>query len=314
MTLTFHDKGKILKEFPITELSYEKKIYKKVSHTELFLIIPKGEKGFIWFRQYKGETVCLSMNMEKRKQIKNIKIQLASFKPDLCPQNGTILYGTFFIHQKKVFFSIEDIFYFMNKNISSFSQYKKLQILYTIFNEYLKQIQLTNDNIIFGLPHIDTSYDNAIEELHKIPYIVSHLQHRMLHRKSTYLNQYIEPKKYAIFSIRCCIRTEIYFLYCTLEDDTIHEYGICHIPDFNTSKMMNNLFRDIKENNNLDALEESDDEEEFQDINPGKYAHFDRSYNMLCVYNKKFSRWQPLKISKTEEITKRKIIYKLEKK
>ena len=52
MTLTFHDKGKILKEFPITELSYEKKIYKKVSHTELFLIIPKGEKGFIWFGQF----------------------------------------------------------------------------------------------------------------------------------------------------------------------------------------------------------------------------------------------------------------------
>ena len=38
------------------------------------------------------------------------------------------------------------------------------------------------------------------------------------------------------------------------------QHGICNIPDINTSKMMNNLFRDIKENNNLDTLEESDDE------------------------------------------------------
>ena len=34
------------------------------------------------------------------------------------------------------------------------------------------------------------------------------------------------------------------------------------IPDFNTSVMMNKLFRNIKENSNLDALEESDDEAE----------------------------------------------------
>ena len=30
--------------------------------------------------------------------------------------------------------------------------------------------------------------------------------------------------------------------------------------------MMNSLFRTIKENNNLDLLEESDDEEEFENI------------------------------------------------
>ena len=33
---------------------------------------------------------------------------------------------------------------------------------------------------------------------------------------------------------------------------------------------MNNLFRFIKENNNLDALEESDDEEEFENVIGGE--------------------------------------------
>ena len=313
MTLTFHDKEQIIKDFPITKLSYEKKIHKKVLHTELFLIIPKGEKGFIWFRQYKGNTICLSMYLEKESKIKDIKIQLASFKEELCIQNGTLLYGTFFVHQKRVFFSIEDIFYFINKNISAFSQYKKLQIIHLLLNEYLKQIFLIN-NIIFGLPHMEINYSVALEMFHNIPYTPSHIQHRMLHRRSTYLNQYIKQKKYAIFSIRSSIKTDIYFLYCGSQDDTLCKYGICHIPDFNTSKMMNNLFRDIKENKNLDALEESDDEDEFEDIRPEKYVHLNRIHNMLCVYNRKFARWQPLKIKENKQITKHKIICQIEKK
>jgi len=314
MMLTFHDKEKIIKEFPITKLSYEKKIYKKVSHTELFLIIPKGEKGFIWFRQYKGKAICLSMQLEKANKIKDIELQLASFSPHLCIQSGTILYGTFFLYKKRQFFSIEDIFYFMNKNISTFSQYKKLQVQYTLLNEYLKQIILSNDNIIFGLPYMETNHYTTTEMFHNVSYTPSHIQHRMLHRRAAYLNQYIRQKKYAVFSIRSSIRTDIYFLYCILKDDTLYKYGICHIPDFNTSKMMNNLFRDIKENRNLDALEESDDEDEFEDIRPEKYVHLNRIHNMLCVYNRKFDRWQPLKIEKDKQIAKREIICQIEKK
>ena len=63
----------------------------------------------------------------------------------------------------------------------------------------------------------------------------------------------------------------------------------------------------IKENKNLDALEESDDEDEFEDIRPEKYVHLNRIYNMLCVYNRKFARWQPLKIEENKQITKHKI-------
>ena len=72
--------------------------------------------------------------------------------------------------------------------------------------------------------------------------------------------------------------------------------------------------QNIKENENLDALEESDDEDEFEDISPAKYVHLNRSHNMLCVYNRKFARWQPLKIEEHQQITKHKIICQMEKK
>ena len=46
--------------------------------------------------------------------------------------------------------------------------------------------------------------------------------------------------------------------------------------------MMNTLFRDIKENRNLD-VEESDDEEEFENISLDKFVNLDKKY-IVNVY------------------------------
>jgi hypothetical protein len=59
---------------------------------------------------------------------------------------------------------------------------------------------------------------------------------------------------------------------------------------------MNNLFRNIKENKNLDLLEESDDEEDFENISDDKYVDLNKSCYMKCIYNKKFRKWEPIQI------------------
>jgi hypothetical protein len=61
--------------------------------------------------------------------------------------------------------------------------------------------------------------------------------------------------------------------------------------------MMNKLFRNIKENQNLDALEESDDEEEFENECADKFVYLDRSLKMVCQFNHKFKKWSPIKIA-----------------
>ena len=61
--------------------------------------------------------------------------------------------------------------------------------------------------------------------------------------------------------------------------------------------MMNKLFRNIKENNDLDALEESDDENEFENPNIDKFVDLTKSYKMLCNFNTKFKKWVPIKIT-----------------
>jgi len=72
--------------------------------------------------------------------------------------------------------------------------------------------------------------------------------------------------------------------------------------------MMNKLFRNIKENINLDSLEESDDEEEFENEKEDRFVFLDKKYNMVCNYNHKFKKWYPIKIVDSEN--QNKIIHK----
>ena len=87
------------------------------------------------------------------------------------------------------------------------------------------------------------------------------------------------------------IQNDIYHLIC--KD---YYVGVAAIQDYNNSVMMNTLFRRIKENDNLDLLEESDDEEEFENINEDKYVSVDTIYPMECEFIPKFQKWKPIKV------------------
>jgi hypothetical protein len=114
-------------------------------------------------------------------------------------------------------------------------------------------------------------------------------------------------KKEVIFNIKPDIQNDIYHLYCLNENNVECYYDIAYIPDFTTSVMMNKLFRNIKENNNLDALEESDDEDEFENEREDRFVFLEKTYNMVCAYNYKFKKWYPIKIAyANKNITKQK--------
>jgi 5,10-methylene-tetrahydrofolate dehydrogenase/methenyl tetrahydrofolate cyclohydrolase len=84
-----------------------------------------------------------------------------------------------------------------------------------------------------------------------------------------------------------------------LSDDSKTEkfYDTAYIPNYCTSVMMNKLFRNIKENDNLDRLEESDDEDEFENENIDKFVYLEKTYPMICKYNYKFKKWYPVSLA-----------------
>ena len=89
-----------------------------------------------------------------------------------------------------------------------------------------------------------------------------------------------------------------------MNNDIEEVYDLALIDSYKTSLFMNKLFRKIKENANLDLLEESDDEEEFENVNIDRFVYLDKHYLIECVYNNKFKKWVPQNLSRNKAITK----------
>ena len=102
-----------------------------------------------------------------------------------------------------------------------------------------------------------------------------------------------------VFIVTPSLQNDIYLLhtYSQTDQSQYKFHGYAGIQSYDTSVMMNRLFRNIKENDNLDALEESDDDDEFENTSPDKYVNLDKNYRMVCKYMQKINKWVPLRIA-----------------
>jgi len=320
--LTQDEKSYILSEFPNLKLSYEKIQHKKVYNFDLLLGIPDGKKCFAWFTTFKNNMVCILLELDNKnkREFKNVRIINSCFSTSLC--YGTILFGTLFYHMNNQFFSIEDIHSYKGKDVYNFNFKYKINKISTVLKNDIKQVSYNNSFVIFGLPLISKSnedFDKSLSDisykLHSLKYIKNNSIYKLSidDFKSDVSERFKEPvkeyvkepvkeyikekriisKQNKIFICKPDIQNDIYHLY-TLNNDYM---GLAAIPDYKTSIMMNKLFRIIKENNDLDALEESDNEDEFENSNVDKFVHLDKSYKMVCNFNNKFKKWVPIKIT-----------------
>ena len=103
-------------------------------------------------------------------------------------------------------------------------------------------------------------------------------------------------KSMTTFQVMADIQYDIYHLYAFGKNNTSVYYGIAGIPTIKTSVYMNNLFRNIKENKNIDYIEESDDEDDFENIDHTKYVDLNKKITMECVFHNKFKKWVPVHV------------------
>jgi hypothetical protein len=332
--LSQEEKQNILEEFPQIKLSYETITHKKVYKYNLLLALPHGKKCFAWFTSYNDQMSCfiLELDTKNRKQIKHIKVMNSCFSSSLC--YGTIFYGTLFYHMNSPFFSIEDIFMCKGKNVSNLDIGEKINKICYILKNDIKQIAYNNYFVVFGLPIIAKCNEDLEISLKSIKYKINAIKYYTSNKSNSYYllpfeeyvndiqervveervlevstvdskiertvekeknveRKYEKPVYGKIFTCKPDIQNDIYHLY-TSDNQYV---GLAAIPDYKTSIMMNKLFRIIKENNDLDALEESDDEEEFENANVDKFVYLDKSHKMVCNFNNKFKKWVPIKIS-----------------
>jgi hypothetical protein len=161
----------------------------------------------------------------------------------------------------------------------------------------------------------------------QIPYSVHHIQYRDLDEIRPYLNvpvglketnvetptiaethvskytpNFAKPQyKYpTVFRVMADVQYDIYHLYaCGPADHTGNPfvyYDVAYVPNYEKSVFLNGLFRNIRENQNLDYIEESDDEADFEDTRLDKYVDLTKEVWMECVFLPKFRRWVPVRV------------------
>ena len=294
----------ILSTFPFKEieLSYETPVHKKVHGSHITIAIPDGIKSYAWFEKQSGGCWILEIT---NGSVSNITRLTQEFNPVL---KGTILYGTTFrCKSGNLSFSIEDVLFFKGKNVCRMNLLHKFNLL----NDVFKQSYLVNPEIAFGLPFMDKQFYALLNAIPTLQYKSSNIHFRYLEGKMTntaFVMKYIKPrvknqlnttattatvkKGVSVFSVVADIQPDVYYL--TAPDGTT---CVACIPNYTVSVMMNTLFRNIKENNNLDALEESDDEEDFEDVRIEKYLIPNETpIKMKCEYNYKFKKWTPVSV------------------
>jgi hypothetical protein len=233
---------------------------------------------------------------------------------------GTLLYVSEMIDPvKKERYFIEDIYY-----------YKGLPLYAMLYGEklgYIQDLFQTNSHCLpLYLPEIWWIADPTEKP---VAYPVHHIQFRCLQTNAPYLNQsknitdsgsiiqknkpivteIKSPTKFkanyklnqykmpTVFIVKADIRFDIYHLYACGRKMSNKYYDVACIPSLASSVFMNSLFRNIRENRNLDFIEESDDEEDFENTKEDKYVDTQKKLCMECVFHPKFKKWIPMKVA-----------------
>jgi len=304
--LSLKDRNSIIHRFPKLSIHPEQRINRLV-RADFYRCIPKGRKHYAWFTFYKDQNVCLLVDTLTN----NIHscIYNVCFSSDLM---NTVLYGTLFMINKIPYFTIEKVCIFKGKYVLYENFDKQFFLCDDIMDHYIKPVSYLNNTLTFGLPCIFTDYKKAISFCKTLPYQVYCIQF-LFNKNSTFKNyMYIESDLYAHFEIKPDILNDIYHLFCLDDTENKINHSFALINDYKTSVMMNKLFRTIKENENLDTLEESDEEEEFENTDLDKYVDLEKTYVMKCEFQLRLKKWIPIEMG-SFEISKKNFILQLEK-
>lgn len=308
----------IMKRFPKFELSYETDAHKKVPDTyDACISIIQGKKAFAWFTFSGKDDVCLILELNRERKIGTVTQADIGHSVTPALAQGTVFYGT--LVDDGAALVIEDVFFYHGVSLKSCVFSKKLGMMQDFFK---------------GWKGISSAFQFYIAEMcqpgtipTKYPY--HHLQYRSLNKIVPYLNLtkelaktvvasagtndvnlanelLIPPKNLnfakpqyretTVFQIKADVQFDIYHLYAFGKQSSLVYCGVAYIPDMKTSFFMNGLFRNIKENRNLDYIEESDDEDDFQDTRRDKYVDLKKTITLECQFHPKFKRWVPMRV------------------
>jgi len=330
-TFPISETGRLLQRFPKIELSYETVSHKKVLPAyDVAIAIPHGKKYFAWFSFYGTKNVVYFLELNKERKI--VKIQMREHNLGAKLSCDTIVYGV--LLPETDIFVMEDMLMSSGFTMKNATLKEKLPWMYE-FLQKTQGIGFKIPVLWNHMDNSSKDDEQNVyipEQYRDLPYTIHHIQYRSFAQNLPYINvpynSFATVRKIAsdthapprpngaltvmktaridltkpqykyrtIFQVTPDIQYDIYHLYACKKQNSMVYYNVAYIPNYKTSVMMNRLFRDIRENENLDAIEESDDEDDFQNVTEDKYVDLEKTLFMECQFHPKFKRWVPLRV------------------
>jgi hypothetical protein len=306
---------------------------------DIAIAIPSGKKAYAWFTFHQDKDVCYLFDLNKDKKISKANRIVTTIAPEWSYGTivyGTIIIDEISGHQ---WFIIEDLYVYKGISMKKCTFGKKMDFLEEFMQYTDRQFKTKNDVLFilpmmweFAMS-LGELPSNVPDEITKhIAYTPHHIQYRASNVIMPYLNVFLNRKlnltvmptelkkqtthifdtiRYTmdftkpqyryptIFQITADIQFDIYHLFAFGKNQMPVYYNVAYVPNYKSSVFLNGIFRKIRENKNLDYIEESDDEDDFQNMAEDKYVSLNKIVCMECIFNNKFKKWVPVKLVDT---------------
>lgn len=322
MELEQHEAMEFLNRIPKYELSYETMRHKKDTTYDVCAAIPYGKKVLCWFTFQDDKYVALFFDMDRERKLG----RCTCFHHDNIPLAlGTIVYGSMISSNNSShnYYVIEDVLYYSGLSMRDYREYEKWYLSSSIVDTCKGMFSQYGTH--FFMPHIwkaDNEYSGVLPQTVRdtIGYSVHHIQYRSYKERTTclsvpvakasapsrpkgqlsclelscvYSHDFTKPqyRHKTVFEVKADPMADTYHLFAYGKKGAREYFGKATVNNYETSVKLNKMFRIVRENDNLDTIEESDDEEEFQNTSPHKYVKLDKTAVLLCEFSKKFRKW-----------------------
>lgn len=286
-----------------------------------FILKPKGKKCILWFTYYEEQLLCILIILNDNNIYNENNLYYKydiQFDKELT-FNNTLISGIYIKNNIYNYVIIDNIYNYNLLNTiifkNNFNNNIKNKLI--VYNTVINYINNNNSYKLF-IPLIYNDIHKLYKKINKLNYKLYAIS---IYSEIKYLGNFIINNKISFnsnhitsFKIKSNVKEDIYEMYILNEKNEEIFYDYLLVDSYKNSIFMNNLFRNIRENENLDLLEESDDEDNFENISEDKFLN-NKEYIIDCIYNIKFKKWIPQKISRDKKITtKKNIFYLLNKK
>ena len=280
---------------PPFQLSHGVDRHSKVAG-DAFMVAPRGKRVLVHYGRVGSQDSCSIWELDRHGRASRGCIHLACFSHRLAA--GTLLVGTQVCPETTVL--VEEVVQWLGQPVGDSTQRAQFGMLDTLFNRLTKRPPSTSF-LDIALPVWCANEAEALGRLQEavyptrgvLAYAVNRRGHRPVGVPQARKTVTGGASTRAVLVGTAELAADAYRLSALGDEGTLVDIGPASVPDIKTSVFMNSMFRSIRENGNLDLLEESEDEEEFELVDADRFVALGRRVLLECTYDSRRGRWLP---------------------